>query len=365
MGRKPTTNLNLPVRLRARRRGNGKTYYFYDTGDRPRREIALGTDYALAVKQWAELETSAKPCHVEIVTFRYVAERYRREVIPTKAQRTQRDNAKELEQLYKFFDNPPAPIEQIQPIHVRQYLDWRRDAPVRANREKSLISHIWNKAREWGYTDRPNPCHGVRGFKETGRDVYTEDDVLAAVRVVADGPLQDALDLAYLTGQRPADTLRHREGDLNDDGLFVRQGKTRKKLQITLRGEFKTVIQRILERKKSHKIRSLALICNERGQPLGKDALRYRFDKAREQAILTAQVAQDEAQTVQAKERLHQLIDAIRNFQFRDLRAKAGTDKAEATGDMRQAQKQLGHSSIVMTEHYIRRRKGDKVEPTR
>ena len=52
-------------------------------------------------------------------------------------------------------------------------------------------------------------------------------------------------------------------------------------------------------------------------------------------------------------------------FQFRDLRAKAGTDKTESAGDIRAAQLQLGHKSLKMTEHYVRERKGDKVGPTR
>ncbi|MBE0268443.1 tyrosine-type recombinase/integrase, partial [Xylella fastidiosa subsp. multiplex] len=51
--------------------------------------------------------------------------------------------------------------------------------------------------------------------------------------------------------------------------------------------------------------------------------------------------------------------------QFRDLRAKAATDKADLAGDMRQAQAQLGHASVTMTEHYVRKRKGAKVTPTR
>lgn len=55
----------------------------------------------------------------------------------------------------------------------------------------------------------------------------------------------------------------------------------------------------------------------------------------------------------------------IEAFQFRDLRAKAATDKAESTGDIRQAQKQLGHTTIAMTEHYTRDRRGDTVKPTR
>ena len=48
--------------------------------------------------------------------------------------------------------------------------------------------------------------------------------------------------------------------------------------------------------------------------------LRHRFDKAREKAGV--------------------------EFQFRDLRAKAGTDKAESQ-EIHAAQKQLGHKTIV------------------
>lgn len=51
-------------------------------------------------------------------------------------------------------------------------------------------------------------------------------------------------------------------------------------------------------------------------------------------------------------------------IQFRDLRAKAGTDAADA-GGLDRAQRQLGHASVTMTEHYVRNRLGDKVEPTR
>jgi hypothetical protein len=42
--------------------------------------------------------------------------------------------------------------------------------------------------------------------------------------------------------------------------LCTRARPTRKKLQITLRGEFQAVVERIMERKKSHRIRSVALI---------------------------------------------------------------------------------------------------------
>jgi integrase len=48
----------------------------------------------------------------------------------------------------------------------------------------------------------------------------------------------------------------------------------------------------------------------------------------------------------------------------RDLRAKAGTDKADST-DLREAQQQLGHKSVKTTEIYLRAGAGDRVTPTK
>ena len=360
MGRRPTKHLNLPPRLRARRQRSGHVFYYYDTGEKPRKEIPLGKDFTMAVKKWSELEIHAKFSHADLITFRHVAERYQREVIPTKAPRTQKDNLTELGNLFQFFDKPPAPLEKIKPLNVRQYLDWRKDAPIRANREKALFSHIWNKAREWGYTDKPNPCAGIRGFREEGRNIYVEDEVFNAVYAVADQATKDAMDLAYLTGQRPADTLRFLETDIKGDVLLVQQGKTNKKLRLNLKNDkgikndLARLIDRIISAKSNHKVRSLYLVCNEEGQRLSYFALDSRFEKARTAAQLLA--------TAQG---ITELAAEISQFQFRDLRAKAATDKADSTKDIRAAQKQLGHGSVAMTEHYVRNRRGDKVDPTR
>lgn len=92
-------------------------------------------------------------------------------------------------------------------------------------------------------------------------------------------------------------------------------------------------------RKKGLTVRSTRIIVDEGGQCLGQSALRFRFDRAR----VAAGIDKD-------------------SFQFRDLRAKAGTDKEDAE-DLRSAQALLGHGSVAMTEHYVRKR-GAKVTPT-
>lgn len=46
-------------------------------------------------------------------------------------------------------------------------------------------------------------------------------------------------------------------------------------------------------------------------------------------------------------------------------RAKDDIDRTEFAGDIREAQKELRDSSVVMAEHYVRSRRGHKVTPTR
>jgi hypothetical protein len=41
-------------------------------------------------------------------------------------------------------------------------------------------------------------------------------------------------------------------------------------------------------------------------------------------------------------------------FQMRDSRAKAASDKEESTGSIREARHQSGHTIVGMTEQYIR-----------
>jgi len=178
-----------------------------------------------------------------------------------------------------------------------------------------------------------NPCQGVKGFKETGRDRYVSDEEFRAVWEQADQTLRDAMDLALLTGQRPADVLKIKREDLRDGALWIVQNKTSARQAIDLTGELAALVDRINARPRRRL--SAWLIQDDNGKPLGTFALRSRFDKARRAAGV--------------------------DFQFRDLRAKAATD----TGDLGHSQRLLGHRSRDMTEQYVRSRVGERVRPLR
>lgn len=357
MGRKPYKHSNLPRGMRARPRGN-LVHYYLDTGGKPRKEIPLGSDYATAVQKWAELTMYKQP---DVVTFEYVVKQYWEKVIPTKAPRTQKDNESEREWLLRFFNNPPAPLDQIEPKHIRQYLDWRvqeskslalikgkpitkTTGQVRANREKSLFSHIWNFAREYGYTKLPNPCLGVHSFKEKGRkDILVSESAYHRVLEHADKQVSFTLRLAYLTGQRPSDVLKMSYTNISDNCLNITQGKTGGKLRIKIEGELKLLINEITIYKSSLNlsVHHMQLLINEKGNPLTYGMFRSRFDKARKKAGVNKS-----------------------DFQLRDMRAKAATDTDEKSG-IRNAQALLGHSTEQMTSHYVRERVGKKVNPVK
>jgi hypothetical protein len=207
--------------------------------------------------------------------------------------------------LHKFFDDPPAILDDIEPMHIRQYLDWRiqwtvekktkenvervkagkdplpvpaNAGHVRANREKALFSHIWNYAREKGLTKLANSCAGVKGHKETGRDFYVEDQVYLAVHVAADAWLQDLMDLAYLVGQRPTDSLKIGRANVKEGAVWVEQNKTGTKLRVAIEGQLEVLINRILARNAAEKVTSLRLI------PKSYSQFRNAFDRTRTKA---------------------------------------------------------------------------------
>jgi integrase len=352
--------------MRARPRGQ-KVHYYLDTGAKPRKEIPLGSDYVLAVQKWADLTSGEKPPPGQ-GTFPHVLDAYWKHVVPTKAVRTQKDNEAERGWLLKFFGNPPAPLDSIEPTHIKQYQRWRcneariaaetkntertklgrplieinpKIGQVRANREKALFSHIWNFARSEGYTNKSNPCSGIKDFTEHARGVYVDDPMMAAVIAVSAKPLQFALRLALLTGQRPSDVVRMSETAIKDNELFISQGKTKNKLRMQIVGDLLVLLTEIRTFKADLNVQVPSLLIDESGSPLTMNALRNRFDDARKAARIDKKL-----------------------FQFRDLRAKAATEADDASGT-RTAQALLGHTTEGMTADYIRHTAGKKVQPLR
>lgn len=197
--------------------------------------------------------------------------------------------------------------------------------------------------REWGLTVKENPCQGVRKNKEAPRDYYANDVVWGAVYRKAGQELKDAMDLAYLTGQRPADVLVMRRDDIEGGLLMVQQNKTSKELRIQMIAEGEAnslgkLIAQISERNAAHI--SSYLIVSGRGKRMTATMLPKRWDLAREKAKL---------QAIEDGDSL--LAGRIAEFQLRDIRPKAASE----IKDIGEASLLLGHTKGDITERVYRR----------
>jgi hypothetical protein len=171
----------------------------------------------LALQKYAEL---AIPQHAESnIKFGDALQRYLTEAVPTLSTHTQHKHFSHAKHVGAFFST--APIDEIRPMLIRQFLDRHKATPTTANRCKRMVSRVWNHARGWSYTNGPNPCQGTAGLSLPERIVYISDAVFEAVYAYASAPSRDAMDLAYRAGQRPADALLMSEQDSVDGYLTV------------------------------------------------------------------------------------------------------------------------------------------------
>jgi len=171
------------------------------------------------------------------------------------------------------------------------------------------------------------------------RTIYVTDAMYDAVHASASAPLRDAMDLAYLTGQRPADALRVSEHDIIEGRLIVTQAKTRQPLRIVIAGKLAVLIERIRTRKADLNVVIAGLLANTNGKRITASVLRNYFNRASELAALTHP----------------DLAESIGAFHFYDLRAKAADDTNDLRGEQA-ASNLLGHDSVKTTQrHYLRR----------
>jgi len=262
-------------------------------------------------------------------------ERYEKEIIPTKAPRTQIDNLSEIKNLKQAFGKMRP--EHIKPKHVYAYMDARgAKAKTRANREKSLLSSIFSYLIRWGVVE-DNPCKNVKGFQEKARNRYVEDWEYEAVLSLASPVLRAAMEIAATTGMRQGDILKLKYNDLTENGVPVTQNKIGKKQIFEWTPALKEAIQSAKQHPR-HADSLIYIIANERGQQYTSEGFKCNWQRLMNKALETGVINE--------------------RFTFHDLRAKAGSDAED------NAQKLLGHASATTTKR-VYERKPSMVKPIR
>ena len=160
----------LPL-MEARPRKRGFTYRYHPIGQKP---INLGHDRQEALQKVLELTGQTE----DTDTMDVLWEQYKKTTNwASLSDNTRTDYMQCSIQLLKVFGR--AQPWHIKPKDVARYVRTERaDAPVRANREKSLLSNLMNLAVERGLIDE-NPCKQVRRNPEQPRSEAPPSDVVA------------------------------------------------------------------------------------------------------------------------------------------------------------------------------------------
>lgn len=323
MGRRRKHRLDLPQRVYF---DHGGYFFVPTTGSK----VNLGRDYGKAMARWAQIVGTPS----RMVTLGDAMDRYMREVAPLKAAATYRNNIREMRNLRAVFGHMRP--DELRPPDIYAYLDTRQ-APIAANREKALLSHVLRYAIRWGIAN-DNPCRNVSRNVEKPRDRYVTDEELDLFLSVCPTLLQVYIGIKRLTGMRCGDMLKIRMSNLTPDGLTVTQSKTGYKLLYEWTPELRAAVDQAIRLPRS--VRGLHLFCTQRGQPYTGNGFRAIWQRAMRKAVRVG----------------------LERFTEHDLRAKVITDAKSLGQD---AQRIAGHKSSAMTDRYVKVRKVERVQPLR
>lgn len=310
-------------------------WHFYvapDTG----KWLKLGKEWGKETRdKWVELSTGKAPeGTVADLLDRFLKHSEGEVRAGRRASRTLADNETEAVMLKKVFGR--MKWSAVTSKHVARYLLVRAGpdgklSPVRANREKALLSaaYSWAMGRPDFDIER-NPCHGVPRNPESPRTHYLGSRDIVRFAKTCPPWLRCYILLKRLTALRQGDMLKLGRGNLTDKGIEYMPGKTKTRAPkvriIRWSWALRAVMDAIL--KLQGDVPALALFRGKRGGGLTVSGFRSQWRRS----INAWKAAGNEG------------------FWEHDIRAKSGSDVAT---DER-AQELLGNTAQTTKRHYRR-----------
>jgi|SRR6185312_986695 len=271
---------------------------------------------------WRFMLDKAEPKKVEpTAVLREHFERYKREVLPTLMPRTQKDYSRHIAILEQKFGHMKP--DELTSRHVGQFLD-RQKGKIQANRQVAVLSAVYAKMVGRWYVAERNPCMGVERNASKRRSRYVTDQEYVAVYTIAKPRVRLAMDLALITGQRQGDLLTLPWKNVTEEGILFTQGKTGKRLLVSLSDVLRHVLARCKALTPVVDIGGYVLRTRT-GKPYTSEGFRACWQRTMKKAIKAGVI----------KER----------FTFHDLRAKSVSD----TANIQDAFERSGHTSMAMT----------------
>jgi integrase len=297
--------------------------------------IRLSADYQEALHKYADLRSDVR----NDGTVSSAIIKYRTEILPRRAKKTQEDRGYQLDRLDRVFGS--TPLGTVKPPHIQTYLT-SHEFEVAANREIKLLSTIYRHAINWGFCTI-NPCQGAFYHKETPRDREVTDDEFIMLQKKACESVRAIIQIAYLTGMRKGDILDLKLTDLEEAGIRNRQNKTEKKQIFSWTPALRATVKLATSARKATKVSGIRaekwLFTNRKAKQITVTGFNSAWRRLRERCNLA-------------------------DMHFHDIRAKAITD-AKRKGGIDYAQTLAGHENQSQTEAYIRSKQTDIVEPVK
>lgn len=224
--------------------------------------------------------------------------------------------------------------EQIKPQHVARFLDDNKTTPSMANLLHAFMRNVFKRAVRWGVIEA-DPSRDIAQFKTEGRDRYITADEYARIREQCPPTLQSLMDIAYITGQRMGDCRHIKYSDISEDGVFVKQQKTKARVLIAMTPDLDAAIKAAKDIHQS--VKGLTLFHSRDGSPIKYHTLYKQWCKACEKA-------------------------GVENAHFHDIRAAAATDADDEGLDSKTL---LGHTTDRSHNRYLRSRKTKVAQPNK
>lgn len=222
--------------------------------------------------------------------------------------------------------------QQVKPHHIARFLDDNKATPSMANLLHSFLRNMFKRAVRWGIVES-DPTRDIEQFKTGGRDRLITDDEWRRIKAHASPTLACLMDLAYLTGQRIGDVMKIKYADITEEGIYVKQEKTKARRLIVMTADLEAAIR---EARTIHQsVKGLTLFHKRDGKPLAYSTIYGHWRRACAAAN-------------------------VEDAHFHDIRANAATEADEAGMDSRTL---LGHTTESSHQRYLRSKKVKKATP--
>lgn len=218
---------------------------------------------------------------------------------------------------------------EFTPDHVThgsivQMQDMYAHSPVTANRMLTILKLVYQWAMDREIV-QSNPCLSIKRLGTNKRDRLITQAEYKLIYGKVPHWMQVVMDLCYLTGQRIGDVLKIEYSHLQEDGIFIEQQKTGKKLVVAWTPELREVIARAKE--SPNTIRSMRYVVSGRAGTMRLHSNVWRTFKAAAREV------------------------GLSDTTLHDLRAMSGTDTDKEGNDPTAL---LGHTDRRTTQIYLR-----------